>query len=185
MLKYILLSYLWQRPRTGYELKLALDGSTGYFWHAYHSQIYNTLQKMEDEGWILSYRDESEDDHLNRRIYEITPKGKEVAKEWLADPLTELPRLKEELLVRVFFSGVRPVEEILAELRLHRRLHEQQLSIYQNLVILKDHYQEGSHPEIDMPLSYTLQRATLRFGLAYEQMYIQWLDALIVELESD
>lgn len=184
MLKYILLSYLWHRPSTGYDLKLALDGSTGYFWHAYHSQIYTTLRKMEDDGWIISHLEDEEDDHITRRIYEITPAGKEVARQWQANPLTELPKLKEDLLVRVFFSGIRPLPEILAELRLHRRLHEQQLTIYRNLKIPREHYQETSHPEIDMPLSYTLQSATLRFGVLFETMYIQWLDELIAELEA-
>jgi DNA-binding PadR family transcriptional regulator len=185
MLKYILLSYLWHRPSTGYELKQALDGSTGYFWHAYHSQIYTTLRKMEDDGWIISHLENEEDDHITRRIYEITPVGKDMARQWQANPLTELPKLKEDLLVRIFFSGIRPVEEILAELRLHRRLHEQQLAVYRNLKIPREQYLQKPHPEIDMPLSYTLQSATLRFGIDFEKMYLDWLDALIEELEAD
>jgi len=54
MLKYILLEFLNYRPMTGCDLKKWIDQSTAHFWHAYHSQIYTTLRKMEADGLVQS-----------------------------------------------------------------------------------------------------------------------------------
>lgn len=191
MLRNILLGFILYKPSTGYELKQFLDNSTGYFWHAYHSQIYTTLGKLEDEGLIQSHIVDGTD-HLTRRRYEITPQGREVVLHWANQPLKELPKIKEDLLVRVFFSGVREIPEILAELRLHRHMHHQQLEIYRRIEFEMQNAhtdkpapaEPQSHPDINLQLNQILGAATLRFGITYETMYIEWLDQLIKELES-
>jgi DNA-binding PadR family transcriptional regulator len=195
MLKYILLGFIWQKPSTGYELKHALDNTTGNFWHAYHSQVYTTLRKLEEEGLIQTFV-ENGNDHLTRRVCYITEKGKKALVEWLNDPMIEIPKMKEDLLVRVFFSGLRSIPEIEAELRLQKKLHEQQLALYRDArqsigadkqiaetktVKLKPNEHNG---DMDPTLTRLLQHATFRFGIAYEEMYIHWLDDLIKELKS-
>lgn len=184
MLKYILLGFIWQKPSTGYELKQVLDNSTGYFWHAYHSQIYTTLRKLEQDGLITTHV-KNGNDHLTRRICRITPTGQEELLEWLNDPLMETSKMKEDLLVRVFFSGVRSTPEVEAELRLQRKLHEQRLEEYLDLA----DQEEDTFPldYFELPsneLSQFYQSAILQFGVAYEKMYLDWLDGLITELEK-
>src|SRR5215216_1138048 len=107
MLKYILLGFLKYRAMTGYELKSIMDESTMHFWHAYHSQIYTTLRKLEADGLVSS---ELEDgyDHLTRRTYTLTEAGRTELSAWLNTPLTETVPEKEDLLVRIFFSAERP-----------------------------------------------------------------------------
>lgn len=187
MLKYILLGFIWYKPSTGYELKQALDNSTGYFWHAYHSQIYTTLRKLEEEGLITTHL-ENGNDHLTRRVCEITEEGKSALIQWQNDPLTEISKIKEDLLVRIFFSGVRAAPEIEAELRLQRKLHQQQLDLYNKAMNCGfDDLQinsDNGHIGIDPALVDMLQDATLKFGIAYEEMYIQWLESLIEKLDQ-
>jgi PadR family transcriptional regulator AphA len=183
MLNYILLGFIWYQPSTGYEITQALSSSTGYFWHAYHSQIYTTLRRMEAQGLVTSHVEPSED-HLDRRVYEITSSGKQALLDWQNEPMVNLPKLKEELLVRIFFSGIRTPDEITAELRIQRNLHQKQLEIYQGIHI-SDPPPKPQHNEINLGLSQSMQKATLRFGLAYEKMYIQWLDELIAELQAN
>ena len=132
MLKYILLGFLNYQPMTGYDLKGLIDGSTAHFWHAYHSQIYTTLRKMEEDGLVTSIVDDN-DEKLERRIYEITDQGKSKLKQWLGKSLTELPPSKDALLVRLFFSGSRDPQEVLNDLRFQRQLHQQQLELYQQI----------------------------------------------------
>jgi PadR family transcriptional regulator, regulatory protein AphA len=179
MLKYILLGFIHDHPATGYELKQALDHTTGYFWHAYHSQIYTTLRKLEEEGLIVS-QVVSGQDHLTRRIYQITPLGQETLQQWQNEPLTEKSQIKEDLLVRIFFSDLRPASDVLAELRLQRKLHKQQLMLYQSIKF----HNNGKSPAVKAEKGICFHEATRRFGLAYEQMYIQWLDDLIKDLET-
>ena len=183
MLKYILLGFLNYQPMTGYELKRSLECSTAHFWHAYHSQIYTTLRKMEEDGLVTSVLDDT-DEKRERRIYQITEEGKSRLKQWLGRPLTELPPSKDGLLVRLFFSGSRERQEVLNELRLQRQLHQQQLELYQQ--IQPEEYAAQSQVRndlIDFDREAKFWRITLENGLAYEQMYLNWLDETIAKIE--
>jgi DNA-binding PadR family transcriptional regulator len=187
MLKYILLGFICQKPSTGYELKQALDKTTGYFWHAYHSQVYTTLRNLEKEGLITTHV-ENGSDHLTRRVCRITDAGQAELLAWQNDPLMEMTQMKEDLMVRVFFSSVRATPEVEAELRMQRKLHEQQLQEYLNQILLAGAGNNGSDPEAHTEsaedLNHIYQNATLRFGIAYERMYLEWLDDLIGQLEK-
>lgn len=184
MLKYILLGFLNYQPMTGYDLKRLVDDSTAHFWHAYHSQIYTTLRKMEQDGLVTSVIDDS-DEKLERRIYEITEQGKSQLKQWLGRTLTELPPSKDGLLVRLFFSGSRDPEEVLDELRFQRQLHQQQLELYQQ--IKPEEYPAKFEPtddRVNFEREAKFWRITLENGRSYEQMYLKWLDETIAKLES-
>jgi hypothetical protein len=83
--------------------------------------------------------------------------------------------VKEDLLVRIFFSAGRDRQAVIDELRFQRQLHQRTLDEYQRL-------QSGSLTEFagddTEPLAPHLPfwRATLRFGIAYEEHYLHWLD---------
>ena len=184
MLKYILLGFLNYQPMTGYDLKRLIYCSTGHFWHAYHSQIYTTLRKMEEDSLVTSVIDDS-DEKLERRIYEITELGKSQLKQWLEKSLTELPPSKDGLLVRLFFSGSRDRDSVLDELRFQRQLHQHQLEVYQR--IQPEEYAAKLEPKsnrLDLAREAKFWRITLENGLAYEQMYLKWLDQTIAKIES-
>ena len=180
MLKYILLGFLNYEPMTGYDLKRLVDGSTAHFWHAYHSQIYTTLRKMEQDGLVTSVIDDS-DEKLERRIYQLTELGQSKFKQWLGKNLTELPPSKDALLVRLFFSGSRDRDRVLDELRFQRQLHQQQLETYQQLEPEKS---SAKSDRIDFEREAQFWRMTLELGLSYEQMYLKWLDETIAKIES-
>jgi PadR family transcriptional regulator AphA len=82
MIKFILLGFLNYQPMTGYDLKQTIDETSAHFWHAYHSQIYTTLRKMEEDGLVTS-QFVQEDNAPDRRIYTITASGKKAVKAWL------------------------------------------------------------------------------------------------------
>ena len=184
MLKYILLGFLNYEPMTGYDLKRLVDGSTAHFWHAYHSQIYTTLRKMEQDELVTSVIDDS-DERSERRIYDITEQGKSQLKKWLDKSLTELPPSKDSLLVRLFFSGSRDSQDVLNELRFQRQLHQQQLEIYQQIKPEESAAQSPVKSDrLDFDREAKFWRMTLDLGLAYEQMYLQWLEETIAKIES-
>lgn len=182
MLRYILLGFLHYQPMTGYDLKRLIDQSTGHFWHAYHSQIYTTLRKMEQEGLVSSELD-SGDDKLEKRIYTLLPAGEAELKNWLRHPLTELPQSKDDLMVRMFFSGLRSKTEVLEELRLQRRLHQQLLEQYQGYD-LKRQSAQFLGEERDVGYDLEFWKLTLEHGYQYEVMYLKWLDEAIARIEQ-
>ncbi len=179
MLKYILLGFLNYQPLSGYELKRLMDESTSHFWHAYHSQIYTTLRKLDDEGLLESEEEGESDAKLQRRVYTITEAGRRDLLDWLGQPLAELPQVKEELLPRVFFSGQRETGAVLEELRRQRRMHQEKLDYYnalqpQHLMGIID-----SEAQAQVAREVPFWAATLSYGKRYEAMYLAWLDETI------
>ena len=185
MLKHILLGFLRYQPLTGYDLKLLIDNSTGHFWHAYHSQIYTTLRKLEGEGLVSSTL-EGPDERLGRRVYTLTATGEAELQQWQQNTLTELPQAKEELLVRLFFAGLRPRADVLSELRLQRHKRAQQLEVYKAIDPLKLLKEIGG-PEAESRWLISESHYwlfTLKYGVAFQKMYLGWLDETIASLEG-
>jgi DNA-binding PadR family transcriptional regulator len=80
-LEHILLGML-RRPASGYHLKAEFDAGARHFWSAELSQIYPTLQRMEERGWLTSRREPSPAGP-ERRVYRRTAAGKLALREWL------------------------------------------------------------------------------------------------------
>ncbi len=180
MLKNILLGYLNYRPMTGYELKQALDTSTSFFWHAHHSQIYTTLRQMEKDGLVTSTQ-KAEDDALRRRVYDITDEGRNDLRQWLETPMSEVSHVKEEFLVRIFFSGQRDPQKVLAELHEQHKLHTQALDNYQNL---RECMPAHEHSSFKGTRDHIFWNLTLEMGFLYEKMYLEWLEMAIKSVEQ-
>ena len=180
MLKFALLGFLNYQAMTGYDLKQIIDESSAHFWHAYHSQIYTTLRKMEQDNLVTS-RFVQEDSSPDRRIYTITPAGKTALKAWLDKTPTEKSPVKEELLVRLFFSAGREPQEVLAELRLQRELHQEQAAAYQTISV---HLADQMAKNVEMERDTKFWQLTLNMGISYEQMYLTWLDNTIRTIEA-
>jgi PadR family transcriptional regulator AphA len=181
MIKFILLGFLNYQPMTGYELKQTIDESTAHFWHAYHSQIYTTLRQMEKDGLVTS-QFIREDSAPDRRIYTITPSGRNALKAWLDQTLTEVAPIKEELLVRIFFSAQRDPQDVLTELRLQRELHQQKVAVYQAIAAKISTYSQLYPPTLEREEKFW--RLTLNMGIRYEETYLAWLDDSIRTIEA-
>jgi PadR family transcriptional regulator, regulatory protein AphA len=180
MIKFILLGFLNYRPMTGYDLKQTIDQSSAHFWHAHHSQIYTTLRDMKDKGLVTS-RLVQAGGGPDRRVYTVTSAGSDALNAWLDQPLTHPSPVKEELLVRLFFSARRDPQDVLAELRVQSARHRETASAYDELArCLPDQ----APKELDLERDQKFWRLTLEMGLRYEAMYLAWLDHAIRTIES-
>jgi len=180
VIKYILLGFLNYQPMTGYELKQTLDTSVSHFWHAHHSQIYTTLRQMEADGLVVSEFLHSEG-QPDRRVYTLTDAGRAELSAWLNQSLTEMSPIKEELLVRVFFSARRDKSSVLAELVLQRELHQKKLSLYRD--ISTNHIDKELAAVPELVKDAVFWKMTVRMGVAFEAMYVDWLTQAIHEVE--
>lgn len=181
MIRFILLGFLQYQPMSGYDLKQVIDRSTSHFWHAYHSQIYTTLRSMEKEELITSEIIPGEG-QLDRRVYTLTKDGQRELKNWLDQSMTTMSTVKDELLVRIFFSAQRDERQVLSELILQRELHQQKLAVYQ--LIEKDYDKSDPHYPPQLAREAIFWRATLRLGIRYETAYLDWLEETIHTIEN-
>jgi PadR family transcriptional regulator, regulatory protein AphA len=173
-LTHAILGFLTWQPMTGYDLKNAcFDHSVKHFWPADQAQIYRTLDKLAEQSMIRAEL-EVQTDRPNRKVYYLTESGRAELLRWLGLP-QGLQDRREALLVQLFFADLLERAVVLEQLRIQKRLHQEQLA----------HYQHQVQPYLDsqrVPHDYA--QMTLDFGIRFEQMYIDWLEACIKRIES-
>jgi len=110
-LEYAILGFLNYHPYTGYDLKKTFDKSVRHFWPADQSQIYRTLSRLTDQGFVEMERSRQAD-RPDRKVYHITPAGRAALLAWLAGP-PPLHEPRSAPLIQVFFMAQLADEEIL------------------------------------------------------------------------
>jgi len=172
MLDMILLGYLADGPRSGYDLKLLLETDSAHFWHAHHSQIYTTLRRLERRGLIRS-RKQAARGLQERRVYTLAAAGRDALETWRDLPLLAAAPPKDAALARIFFAGPQPARDLLPELRRLRSARRDRLTELKR----RPSIPAPSDPDDLRPL-------TRAYGRAVEALTIRWLDQLIARLES-
>lgn len=143
---------------TGYEIKQIVDRSTRFFWAASYGQIYPELRRLEDRGLVFSTSQPS--GGRARRVYELTASGRRALQRWLSSPDEHFYELRDEGMLKLFFSGSLPQQRIanLARLRAHQ---ERKLAQLDEIATAADDMQLG--PQL-----------TLSLGTGLTQWLINW-----------
>jgi DNA-binding PadR family transcriptional regulator len=164
-----LLGFLHEGPLTGWSLVATAQEEIGDFWSVTQSQVYRELATMARLGLVEA----GERGPRDRRPYAITDAGREAFAEWLlVEPGAEIIRFP--LLLTVLFGRYLPAGRLGAFIDAHRSIHRARRDGY--LEHLRD-MEEAPRGKVD---PYAL--ATLKFGLAYETMVLDWMTALPKEL---
>lgn len=119
---YVILGLVRTEPRSGYEIKSIVDQTTRFFWAASYGQIYPELKRLAEAGLVVGV--DAPTGGRRRTVYEITADGEAELVAWLRRP-PETFEMREEGLLKLFFAGALPREEVPAILRAMRehRLH--------------------------------------------------------------
>lgn len=174
-LAHTILGLLQHQEMTGYDLKTScFDQTLAHLWPADQSQIYRTLDKLEQQGWITCTV-EIQHDRPNRKIYSLTASGKTALKQWLQSP-QPLPTVRDPLLVQVHFAGTLPNPAILELLRQQLVAHQKKLAACQDIEPLPFEVSDRER---------TLQRLTQDLAIQREQVYVDWLKRAIEEIERE
>jgi PadR family transcriptional regulator AphA len=102
-LRFALLGLLTVQPASGYDLKRAISRSTYFIWNATGPQIYNTLHKLREEGFITS-RALPQTGKPDKHIHTITASGKAALKRFVSEPI-HASVTRDEVLLRIFFGN--------------------------------------------------------------------------------
>ncbi len=179
-LRYALLGFLNMGPMTGYDLKKQLDRSTQHFWYAGLNQIYPTLKKLEDEGWITSVV-EPQEARPDRVLYRMSETGRQELLEWLAEPLAELPSGRHPALLKLFFAGFLEPDEALTQLRSQLVLHRAQLAGHDET---KRMIAAVAAQEPRLKRAAVFWELVRDLGERNERMYVDWLEEAISTVEA-
>lgn len=151
---------LAQRPRSGYEIKQAVDRTIRHFWAASYGQIYPELKRLEAAGWIEGA--DGSRGARSRRVYTITAEGQRELRGWLYGHETRI-ELRDESLLRLFFADTLSSEHALGLLSARREGYRAMLAYLRSL-------DDGTGPDTDfVDLVY-------RWGLDYCEWSIAWCE---------
>jgi DNA-binding PadR family transcriptional regulator len=164
-----MLGFLHDGPLTGWSLVATVQREIGDFWSVTQSQVYRELATMARMGLVEA----GERGPRDSRPYAITEAGRRAFGEWIAtEPGAETIRFP--LLLTVLFGRHLPRGRLATVLDAHRQVHEQRRAGY------LEELREAEAAPTGAVDPHAL--ATLRFGLAYETMVLDWMASLPAEV---
>ncbi|HEY4427624.1 MAG TPA: PadR family transcriptional regulator [Solirubrobacteraceae bacterium] len=155
--------------RTGYDMKTFVDRTIRYFWAASYGQIYPELKKLEERGLVRGRHEPS--GGRARTVYELTTAGESELRAWLASEQEPYYELRDEGMLKLFFSDSLPGHrtEIL------RRIREREERGLAHLRSIEPHASKGP----------TGAHLTLQMGIGLTEWTIDWCKETERRLERD
>jgi PadR family transcriptional regulator, regulatory protein AphA len=101
---YIVLGLLsmFAGEATPYDLKRMASVSVGQFWTLPHSQLYSEPARLARGGFLT---EEQEQSGRRRKLYSLTPLGREALESWLGVFTPEPYVLRDPALLKLFFGA--------------------------------------------------------------------------------
>src|SRR5579862_1223042 len=142
-----LLGFLYDGPKTGWDLLQEIDRGLARFWNVTPSHVYRELRALQDRKLVSAGRTGVRD----RRPFTIPAAGKKAFKHWIAQaPGPE--QIRNPLLITLWFGRHLDDDTLTGFLASNRQMHEERLRYYQGITPSDEH-----------------TGAVLSYGVAYEQ----------------
>jgi len=171
--RYAILGLLAKKPRHGYELRSAFEAVVGgdANWEVKPSQIYTTLERLEEAGLVERTSDLGEGDEPSRRVYSLTEAGHSALKGWFAQGVTP-DHQRDEFFVKLMTALVS------GEGKLDRIIQTQRAHLLQDLHAATA-LREAYNPHTEMAQILLLDKAVMHL-----EADLRWLDMAEMRLEE-
>jgi len=177
-LEFAILGFLNYHPCSGYDLKKIFDTSVRHFWPADQSQIYRTLFKLTESGFVEMEKI-PQDDRPDRKVYHITPTGRAELLRWVSGP-PPMSEPRSAALIQVFFAGQLSNKEILAKFEDFASTMRAILSQYDQIPAQLGPFQQ----EITSPRDHFFWMLTLDNGIRNMRANLEWAESVIERIKS-
>ena len=157
----VILGMIALGKQTGYDIKQLVDRSVRYFWAASYGQIYPELRRLEAQGLITGRSEPS--GGRSRTVYELTEAGRGALGGWLMGESTVAWELRDEGMLKLFFSDLTDPEHRFANVRAMRAVQERKREQLLQLRAKVPGMPDGP-------------RMTLELGLGMTDWLIDWCD---------
>lgn len=162
----IILGCLCTKPMSGYAIKQMITNSTAWFYNASYGSIYPTLKRHEDNGWVLCR--EEVDQGRYKKVYEITPAGRQIFMEWMAESPGSFV-MKYDMLVRLFFYENLDYDKRAEQIK----VHIEQLKAEQKALREIEPFAKNEGP---------FKLLTWQWGDEFYSFVIQWFEKVLAQL---
>ncbi len=154
---------------TGSQLWRAAATSIARFWNLTRSQVFRELPSLQASGLI----EPAEPRPRRQQPFRITAAGRQAFSTWLSAFIGAEPReeqLHSPLVLSVFFGEFIDSASLRANLGAQRQLHANRLTMLERMQhVLGDSRRPPAQ--------------TVRRGLAYQRLTIEWIDAVLRDLD--
>jgi DNA-binding PadR family transcriptional regulator len=159
-MKNALLTLLAREPAHGYELKQLYEQLFKTVLPPVNAgQIYTTLARLERDQLVQDHHVE-QNDRPDKRVYMLTPQGREAVRAWFAEPVNG-PHLRDEFFLKLMLARATAVTDI------DNLLHRQRQAYLQALRHLND---------LLAPLPDQDTRLLIQGAILHLKADLQWLD---------
>jgi DNA-binding PadR family transcriptional regulator len=169
MLRFVLLGLLDAEPCYGYELKAVFENFLGGTWPLNIGQIYTSLSKLESEGLVRA-QTVPQEGAPDRKVYEVTAKGRKELAAWTNAVTDEPVRLRDELFLKVAVLSLKDGKSA------KDLIHRQRVTHLSRLAELGDMQDD---PEQHPATGLLLEAAMLR-----TEAELKWLEAVESRLKD-
>ncbi|QFT87977.1 hypothetical protein FIU87_04845 [Bacillus sp. THAF10] len=175
--QYAILGLLTTGCNTGYTIKQMMDGSLNHFWKISYGQIYPLLKQLVDKGYA-SVSHTIQEGKPDKKEYKITKAGEIALRDWLEKPVEELETIKNELLLKLFFSRHQDRRNTIENVSKYK---EKLTARYQTYETIKHNLSEHHKDHVDA--IYWI--ITLDYGIATTEAAMKWCEETIRKLKEE
>jgi PadR family transcriptional regulator AphA len=165
----VILGMLTLGKRTGYDIKQLVDKSTRHFWAASYGQIYPELRRLQQIGLVVGRPEPS--GGRARVVFELTDAGQRALRGWLEAGDESLFELRDEGMLKLFFSDAGEPQWRIENVRAMRERHERKLAQLQAIEAMASEGPSGPY-------------LTLQMGIGMTKWIIDWCSALELRLAA-
>ncbi len=177
-LDFAILGFLNYKPLSGYDLKKIFDDSTHHFWYADQSQIYRTLNRLNEQK-LVTHEIIEQEIRPNRKIYHITLSGRDALKKWLvSQPEVDAPHSAP--MIQIFFAGQFENDVIIKMFRYMDAILDDLLGRYSEI----PEKIEGSRSLVKSDRELYFWKSTLDLNMRIAIAQKDWTKAILADLEA-
>jgi DNA-binding PadR family transcriptional regulator len=169
------MNLLMERPMHPYEMKLKMkERGHDQVIRLKGGSIYDTVERLEEGGFITSQAPSREGRRPERTVYEITDTGRDEITAWLremlAQPVNDYPQFAAAL---AFFAAL-DKEEVIRLLQVRSAMLESQIAGTQKAW-------ENWTTTMRIPRLFLVEA---EYGIAMNQAELEWVRSLIAEIQN-
>lgn len=178
-LSHLVLGLLHRKPDSGYDLNKRFENTVAHFWSTDRSQIYRTLYKLKDKGWI-DVEIVKQEGNPDKKVYSITDAGQKELIEWLQKPLWDELVIRDTETGQVFFGDILDADKLIEVQQKYIQQIKDKVRTYH--AIEKSFFSQIDFD--DYPFGLELQHATLTYGIQALELDIAWREQLIERIRQ-
>ena len=167
---YVILGVLALGAHSGYDIKQLADMSTRHFWAISYGQNYPELKRLTQSG-LINAEDASRGTR-QRTLYHLTAKGRQALHAWVADPVIRPCELRDEMLLKLFFSDAMSRKETVRHLGAMQRRH---VEVAAGL---------REHEPMAAAQPHRMKYEVMKFGIGLHEWCADWYGRLAKDVET-